>query len=63
MAAFLHIQVHHNARTPSMMMAPARAAISSADSFMPPDSQSSVSVRLPETIKEQKRSSRSELPV
>lgn len=37
-----------------MMMAPARAAISSADSFMPPDSQSSVSVRLPETIKEQK---------
>ena len=46
--------IYHSVRTPSMMMAPARAAISSGVSFAPPESHSSVSVRLPETMKEQK---------
>jgi len=35
-------------------MEPASVAISSGVSFMPLDSHSSVSVRLPETMKEQK---------
>ena len=50
----LSLCIYHSVRTPSMMMAPARAAISSGVSFAPPESHSSVSVRLPETMKEQK---------
>lgn len=50
----LSLFIYHSVRTPSMMMAPARAAISSGVSFAPPESHSSVSVRLPETMKEQK---------
>ena len=50
----LSLCIYHSVRTPSIMMAPARAAISSGVSFAPPESHSSVSVRLPETMKEQK---------
>lgn len=50
----LSLYIYHSVRTPSIMMAPARAAISSGVSFAPPESHSSVSVRLPETMKEQK---------